>query len=118
VRLLPIAGCAAGAHAVVATYAACPAYPPAGTFPVTINPRPSVISVWSPACPAASSGATSNTSTLAFNTGSDVATHWVIIAHASGAGTLGKIVSGRLPTPITGAYTFAAGEFTIEATGA
>ena len=70
------------------------------------------------ACPAASSGATSNTSTLAFNTGSDVATHWFIIDHASGAGTLGKIVSGRLPTPITGSYTFAAGEFTIEARGA
>lgn len=70
------------------------------------------------ACGAASAGATSNTSTLAFDTGSETATHWFIIDHASGAGTLGKIVSGRLPTPITGAYTFAVGEFTIEATGA
>jgi len=70
------------------------------------------------ACPAAASGAVANTSTIAFDTGAQTATHWFIIDHASGAGTLGKIISGRLPTPITGAYTFAVGEFTLDAVGA
>lgn len=70
------------------------------------------------ACPAAASGATANTSTIAVDTGAQTATHWFIIDASSGAGTLGKIISGRLPTPITGAYTFGVGEFTINATGA
>lgn len=69
------------------------------------------------ACPAASSGTTSNTSTVSVDTGAQTATHWFIIDASSGGGTLGKIVSGALPTPITGAYDFTAGEFTLSATG-
>lgn len=69
------------------------------------------------ACPAAASGSVANDTTIAFDTGAQTATHWFIIDHASGAGTLGKIVSGALPEPITGAYTFAVGEFTMSAAG-
>lgn len=69
------------------------------------------------ACPAASSGSTANTATISVDTGAQTATHWFVIDHASGAGTLGKIISGALPEPITGAYTFAVGEFSLSAAG-
>lgn len=61
---------------------------------------------------AASAKAITNDVAISFSIGSDVATHWFIHDASSGAGTLGKFWSGRLPTPKTGSFTISIGDIT------
>ena len=51
-EMRPITGCVGGAHAIVASFPGChAAYAPAGSWPLTIVPRPATVTFWSPACP-------------------------------------------------------------------
>ncbi len=68
--------------------------------------------------PAASGGSISNSSSISANVGAQTATHWFVIDAVSGGGTLGKIVSGSLNTPKTGAFSITAGLISFTLTGA
>lgn len=63
---------------------------------------------------AASAGAISNDTSISFDIGSDVATHWRIMSASSG-GT--QYATGSLVTSKTGSFTLAVGEITCTCRG-
>lgn len=64
--------------------------------------------------PAAASGAVTSDTSVSFDIGSDVATHFKVMSASSG-GT--EYASGTLSTSKTGAFTIAVGDITFNAVG-